>query len=251
MPYLIDEEKSDVVFEVDGTNVAFKVPNGKISGSDIYLIKKDDATSPTDTNTYSASAISELFAKKTDLSKSDALTKLFEPIYDTNGNLISIKALYDFYSVGSVTAYGKNDSKPDTGSVSSLSDVILTSLTKGDELRYNGTHWINVHPTDGLVDENGIITETPEEWKARVPVSSRREGMEVMLRTNSTDSTYTRYKLTGGVSDDCLAPIEYFVSMAPYLVQVIEATDTDKAPSAHLFNKIFNEYIMNINGGDY
>lgn len=54
--YNIDEENSDIDFQVTGDKVAMKVRNssGQGGGSDIYLIKESDATSPSDSNTFSA-----------------------------------------------------------------------------------------------------------------------------------------------------------------------------------------------------
>lgn len=55
--YNIDEENSDISFEVNGTSVAFKVKSGAGgggTGSSVYLIQVGDFTMPTDKNTYSA-----------------------------------------------------------------------------------------------------------------------------------------------------------------------------------------------------
>ena len=55
--YNIDEENSDISFEVNGTSVAFKVKSGAgggETGSSVYLIQVGDLTMPTDKNTYSA-----------------------------------------------------------------------------------------------------------------------------------------------------------------------------------------------------
>ena len=57
MAYHIDEENSDIIFEVAGNKVALKVIGSSGGGSikPIYLIKVDDATVPTDQNAFSAS----------------------------------------------------------------------------------------------------------------------------------------------------------------------------------------------------
>ena len=55
--YHIDEENSDVIFEVNGNKVALKIvssPGEGGGGSSIYLIKVGDTTIPTNKNTYSA-----------------------------------------------------------------------------------------------------------------------------------------------------------------------------------------------------
>lgn len=57
MAYHIDEENSDIIFEVKGEKVALKVlpsSEGGGGGNPIYLIQKGDATLPTDKNTFSA-----------------------------------------------------------------------------------------------------------------------------------------------------------------------------------------------------
>ena len=54
--YHIDEENSDVIFEVNGNKVALKIvfsPGEGGGGSSIYLIKVGDTTIPTNKNTYS------------------------------------------------------------------------------------------------------------------------------------------------------------------------------------------------------
>lgn len=63
--YHIDEENSDVYFEVNGDKVAFKVMSSGGGGkSDIYLIKVGEQTIPTDKNTFSALRIlAEITAK--------------------------------------------------------------------------------------------------------------------------------------------------------------------------------------------
>lgn len=59
MPYYIDEENSNIIFEVDGDKVSLKVIEGGegCAGNSIYLIQTNDKTIPTDKNTYSAKRI--------------------------------------------------------------------------------------------------------------------------------------------------------------------------------------------------
>lgn len=56
MPYHIDEENSELVFEVsDGDKLIIKLKSGSGSGGDkIYIIKVGDKTEPTDNNVFSA-----------------------------------------------------------------------------------------------------------------------------------------------------------------------------------------------------
>lgn len=63
--YHIDEENSDVIFEVNGNKVAFKVVSSGGGGkSDVYLIKVGEQTIPTDKNTFSALRILAEITKK-------------------------------------------------------------------------------------------------------------------------------------------------------------------------------------------
>ena len=57
MPYYIDEEHSDILFEVNGDQVAFKESNpgsGGSGGNLPYVIQEKDATTPTDRNLFSS-----------------------------------------------------------------------------------------------------------------------------------------------------------------------------------------------------
>lgn len=79
MAYHIDENNSDIIFEVNGNRVALKVKsstNGGGGGSgDIYLITVGDTTTQTDKNTYSALRImAEIANAKSEL-KNQLLSK--------------------------------------------------------------------------------------------------------------------------------------------------------------------------------
>lgn len=58
MPYHIDEENSELAFEVyDGDKLIIRLKSGAGSGSggcDIYIIKSGDNTEPTESNVFSA-----------------------------------------------------------------------------------------------------------------------------------------------------------------------------------------------------
>lgn len=105
--YNIDEENSDIDFQVTGDKVAMKVRNssGQGGGSDIYLIKESDATSPSDSNTFSAlRALKEIkdnthtHKNKTELDKIDqslstASAVKFAKVTATDAELGTIKAI--------------------------------------------------------------------------------------------------------------------------------------------------------------
>ena len=89
----------------------------------------------------------------------EQLDKIFRIIYAEDGvTIIAIEAMYDFYSVGEVTAYGYGASSG--GSVtalSDLSDVDINSLQYGDILFYNGSKWINYPGSNiGSLDPDSI-----------------------------------------------------------------------------------------------
>lgn len=76
--YHIDEENSDVIFEVNGNKVALKIvssPGEGGGGSSIYLIKVGDTTIPTDKNTYSALRILAEIANNNEILKDIFLRK--------------------------------------------------------------------------------------------------------------------------------------------------------------------------------
>ena len=70
--YLIDEENSDIQFDVNEKNVAFKVKKGAVSGGqDVYVIKLNDASAYADNNVFSAlrSCYEFLLKNKDDIAK--------------------------------------------------------------------------------------------------------------------------------------------------------------------------------------
>lgn len=76
--YHIDEENSDVIFEVNGNKVALKIvssPGEGGGGSSIYLIKVGDTTIPTNKNTYSALRILAEIANNNEILKDIFLRK--------------------------------------------------------------------------------------------------------------------------------------------------------------------------------
>lgn len=82
--------------------------------------------------------------------------KWFTIEYNTDGTIKRIKALYDFYSVGEVSAYGMGDTENPIGAMylHELKDVLLTNIESGQLLKYNGTSWVNVNANEvGLNEE--------------------------------------------------------------------------------------------------
>lgn len=80
MPYHIDEENSELAFEVyDGDKLIIRLKSGAGSGSggcDIYIIKSGDNTEPTESNVFSARRTLLNFLRKDDEDTTEFLLRL-------------------------------------------------------------------------------------------------------------------------------------------------------------------------------
>lgn len=77
--YQIDEENSDILFEVSDKTVILKLKSGAGSGGsspDIYLIKLGDPTTPSDKNVFSALRAQSTFLRKDQVDSTSFLLKL-------------------------------------------------------------------------------------------------------------------------------------------------------------------------------
>lgn len=71
--------------------------------------------------------------------------KWFTINYDSNNNVTSIQANYDFYSIKGISAYGLGDISGITRTtLQSLDDVSLSNLVADNMLAYNGSKWVNI-----------------------------------------------------------------------------------------------------------
>lgn len=71
--------------------------------------------------------------------------KWFTINYDSDNNVTSIQANYDFYSIKGVSAYGLGDIGGITRTtLQSLDDVSLSNLVVDNMLAYNGSKWVNI-----------------------------------------------------------------------------------------------------------
>lgn len=168
----------------------------------------------------------------------------------------AIKIGGSIYAIGGIAAMGAGPAIAGGGggvnALEQLVDIALTNLNKGDSFEYDGTHWVNKINTDGLTDADGIIVESPEEWLKRIPLKSRRIGMEVTLRTSLHDDTYTRYRFREGTRDQDLLPVDFFIGIEQYIIDSLESNDANKALSARQ-GKILRDMIKNkkLNCGTY
>lgn len=71
--------------------------------------------------------------------------KWFTINYDSDNNVTSIQANYDFYSIKGISAYGLGDIGGITRTtLQSLDDVSLSNLVVDNMLAYNGSKWVNI-----------------------------------------------------------------------------------------------------------
>lgn len=109
-------------------------------------ILKGNAPENMDTLGEIAGVISSLSDRVTSL---EVLLEWFE-WDDTND---AIKALFDLYGVGEITAYGYNTQEQPSGAqyLNDLLDVTISNPTNNQILIYNGSQWVNqVLPESGL-----------------------------------------------------------------------------------------------------
>lgn len=104
MAYHIDEQRSEVIFEVDGDRLIMKLPNKGGSGLDIYVIKEEDETVPSDNNLFSALRV----LKEIDKIKQNTKDGFFELKTDSNG-LKYIITKYPVVSEQGLTAYASSN----------------------------------------------------------------------------------------------------------------------------------------------
>lgn len=115
MPYHIDEENSELAFEVrEGNKLVIKIKSNIFSDSlELYLIKVGDNTEPTDKNVFSSLRVLKEIENLHDtiLKEINSVTSGFwELKQDSQGNeYISTK--YNVLTEGGITAYGLGEQK--------------------------------------------------------------------------------------------------------------------------------------------
>ena len=99
MAWQIDEERSNVQFDVEGKRVAIIAPSGGGGGDVPYIITTDDATQPSDRNLYSALKVKNL------IEGISPLSEFFVGHYE-NGVLTSVECLVDLWTNYAISAKG-------------------------------------------------------------------------------------------------------------------------------------------------
>lgn len=180
--------------------------------------------------------------------KTGEATQTIEGDIIVNGNIIS---------TGEVSAYGAGSGtgpSPATTlwQLEDVSDSVFNA-GNGDTLIKENGEWVSKKYDfyhRGITDTYGNIIESPEEYKLRVPKEYRYIGLEVVLRTNPDDTTYTKYTFKNGIEDYDLEPVDYFIGIESYIEDSFLSTATDKALSANKGRELYN-LVININGGTY
>lgn len=180
--YHIDEENSDVIFEVNGNKVALKIissPGEGGGGSSIYLIKVGDTTIPTNKNTYSALRILAEIANNNEVLKEIFLRK--DKADFTNYLLRLLGGLEVGEAIDSLIA-GKGIIADDKGRIQADRMELRSSLTVL-ELIFNR---LSAMESDYSFSESGTIesVELLEDGTYRLPLRKRWENDFTALDEN-------------------------------------------------------------------
>lgn len=180
--YHIDEENSDVIFEVNGNKVALKIvssPGEGGGGSSIYLIKVGDTTIPTNKNTYSALRILAEIANNNEILKDIFLRK--DKIDSTDYLLRLFGGLEVGEAIDSLIA-GKGIIADDKGRIQADRMELRSSLTVL-ELIFNR---LSAMESDYSFSESGTIesVELLEDGTYRLPLRKRWENDFTALAEN-------------------------------------------------------------------
>ena len=180
--YHIDEENSDVIFEVNGNKVALKIvssPGEGGGGSSIYLIKVGDTTIPTNKNTYSALRILAEIANNNEILKDIFLRK--DKIDSTDYLLRLFGGLEVGEAIDSLIA-GKGIIADDKGRIQADRMELRSSLTVL-ELIFNR---LSAMESDYSFSESGTIesVELLEDGTYRLPLRKRWDNDFTALDEN-------------------------------------------------------------------
>ncbi len=180
--YHIDEENSDVIFEVNGNKVALKIvssPGEGGGGSSIYLIKVGDTTVPTNKNTYSALRILAEIANNNEILKDIFLRK--DKIDSTDYLLRLLGGLEVGEAIDSLIA-GKGIIADNKGRIQADRMELRSSLTVL-EIIFNR---LSAMESDYSFSESGTIesVELLEDGTYRLPLRKRWENDFTALAEN-------------------------------------------------------------------
>lgn len=135
------------------------------------------------------------------------LSDMFEMVEYNKTKMI--RANYDFFSVGGVTAGGIGSSGGGTGgggssTLAGLNDVALKSAIANDMLVYNGTHWVNTPMSAIKPDLTDYATKSWVEGKGYITESA----LDPYAKTADVANTYATQTALQGV-DIRVQAIEY------------------------------------------
>ena len=134
--YNIDEENSDIDFQVTGDKVAMKVRNSSGQGggsSDIYLIKESDATSPSDSNTFSALRTLKEINDNTHTHNNKTELDKIDQNLSTSADVVH----NSFKTKGFVAGIGGKGASCDNNGNAELQSIKVNQFAEFAELRWN------------------------------------------------------------------------------------------------------------------
>ena len=108
---------------------------------------------------------------------------------DTSGNIVSIQANYNLFSVGEVSAYGLGGTQPSITTLAGLDDVTITSPANGQTLIYDSatSQWKNgTIIGGGNISLNGILYK-PVNGVITLPVASNNKAFNEGITYTKSD----------------------------------------------------------------
>lgn len=138
--------KSEIDTKLSSISSEISALKSNVTGiqSNIATIQDSISSITSDISTINTTISNIQTALTGKLDKDDFFT-WFTIIKNTSGEVVSIQANFDFYSIGEVSAYGLGDiGGSSRTTLDSLDDVSLSSLATNDMLAYNGSKWVNI-----------------------------------------------------------------------------------------------------------
>jgi len=147
--------------------------------------------------------------------------KVGDTIIDWDSENKALRINESVYSIKGISALGSGP----TGEGVGLTEEILA-----DWLINNG--YIKGKNLRALTDTSGNIIETKTAYLERVPKTDRYIGLEVVLKAEASDTTYTKFAFKNGIENYDFIGVEYFIDIKNYLYDGLDYEGDDKALSA-------------------